>query len=753
MSSWLQIGWVPRRPAELDREEWRQVVARANRLTAERTLPGVFLYPLGILVLAFASSLWKEHPRLVLGVLAFMIIAMGVRLQLHRRLNASTLAAAESWQTATSVLVLASAFAWGAFAAATVFYYGVTWPSFLALLGSAGMCGGGMAAFGQNLVLSRGYTLLMLGLPTAAALASGAPGGRGAALLMLLYCGYIWTQSRILHREYWQGLVKTKLLEVQAAELREARDDAERASRAKSDFLANTSHEIRTPLNAILGFAEILGTAKLPERESKLVAQISASGEDLLDLLNELLDLSRIEAGELLVELVRFNPASAVEKVCALLGERAAAKGLELTVGVSRSLDRELWGDRRRLEQILLNLVSNAVRFTESGGVRVTAQIQDSRGDVLSVAFAVTDTGPGIAEGDRKRLFEPFFQVDASSTRRFGGTGLGLAISARLATVLGGRISVTSEPGEGSTFLLLLPLYLSPQTASEDLASAAQEVIDTADFEVDRASMRILVIEDNEINRTVAKLQLEALGFRPTVAASGAEGLLLFEQSGFDAVLMDCQMPELDGFETTRRLRRIETPGTRVPVVALTAAAMREARDQCMEAGMDHFLAKPVKQRDLEEVLLRCFADVAASPAQAPAAEVPASEDQVVDERQLERLAALGETSGGSVLHTLVQNFTQRTPQLVDRLRQAASGRRGVELERTAHLLKGNALNLGATGVSTVCDEIESAAAAGDLETAAERVDTLELEVEKALARLLRALDQRDAESTVGSGA
>ena len=378
-------------------------------------------------------------------------------------------------------------------------------------------------------------------------------------------------------------------------EMQRSREMAEASAKAKADFVANMSHELRTPLNAILGFAGLMNQTGLDAKQKDYMEAIVNSGNSLLAIINDILDLSKLDAARLVPEKTRFNIQELLHAIQVMLTPKAAEQGLEFSCSVDAAIRYPVLGDPMRLRQVLVNLVGNAIKFTQKGGVCVHCAVQHREQNTVVILFRIKDTGIGIAAEKHATIFDRFNQGDNNITRNYGGTGLGLAIARQLVTLMGGEIALKSEPGKGSEFSFSLPFVI---TDDADVTAGITEAKATAQS---GEKQSVLIVEDNQMNQKLAQIILHNNGFETTIANNGKEALQILQDQTFDAVLMDIQMPQMDGCQTTAAIRK-ELKLT-MPIIAMTAYALNSEREQCIQEGMNDYLAKPFQEKDLLEKL------------------------------------------------------------------------------------------------------------------------------------------------------
>ncbi len=499
-------------------------------------------------------------------------------------------------------------------------------------------------------------------------------------------------------------------------------DKAQAAARARSEFLANISHEIRTPMNSILGMAQLALRAEHDPRQRDYLTKIQSSGDHLLSIIDDILDLSKIDAGKLAIEIIDFEFAKVMENISTLLAEKAEDKGLKLVFDLDPGIPPYLRGDPLRLSQVLTNLVNNAIKFTEAG--KVTVRVEKEPGQDDQLRFEIQDTGIGISQDDMTQLFQPFHQGDSSTTRRFGGTGLGLTICKQLVDMMdNGHIGVESMPGAGSTFWFTarFPLGVRPARHAADAQLEEFRQNEAALLEPIRGA-EVLLVDDNALNLDVATTFLEHAGTVVRTASNGAEAIALLRDARFDCVLMDVQMPVMDGLEAVRRIRA-DPAIADIPVIAMTANVMREDRERYLAAGMSDFIGKPFQYHTLvvtmAKWLSRTTTPVASRGLLAPLAGDPA----VID------LSRLAEMIGDDLerLREIAFKFVTSMRNDLVAIEAALERRDLAELGALGHRGKSPAMMVGAVGTARLCEALEHNARSGDLEQAREIVGQLRL--------------------------
>ena len=524
------------------------------------------------------------------------------------------------------------------------------------------------------------------------------------------------------HNRHLEELVKSRTRELEVAKRK-----AEESSKVKSEFLANMSHEIRTPMNGVLGTLELLRHTELDATQAQYVETAYRSGNYLLALLNDVLDLSKVEAGRLQLESKDFDLDQVLADLVNLFEAKAKEKGISLRCTWDSEISHWVSGDRTRLWQVLVNLVGNALKFTTDGEVSIhISRLKEDARPGQYLRFEVSDTGVGIPQQALARIFESFEQADTSVTRRYGGTGLGLTLCKGLVELMHGQIGVKSTPGLGSSFwftVLLNPAKgeQTPAVSGSDPAPAAL------------GGHRFLLVEDNEVNQMVAKGMLKLMGVEVEAAANGVEALVLMQRHSFDLVLMDIHMPEMNGYETTARIREREQGQARVPIIALTADVMPEDIQRCFDAGMDDYLTKPFELSALQAKVSHWLRNAEPDAAGEPEYEEPAESALDTDTIGFLRQAM------GSRLEALIKLFIEQSRQRIANMRGYLERRETQRLKDEAHALKGSSGSLGARKLAAACHRLEHA----EQQEISLQAERLVAEIERRYQELLTPLAEQ----------
>ena len=542
------------------------------------------------------------------------------------------------------------------------------------------------------------------------------------------------------HKEELERLVAERTAQLTEANARlveevrnhdRARARAEQASRAKSEFLATMSHEIRTPMNGVLGMLRLMADGPLNERQRQQVRVMRSSSEILLGILNDILDYSRVESGEIEVESAVFDLHELVEDIVVLMQGRAREKDLALDLAIAEGVPTAVTGDRQKLSQVLLNLLGNGIKFTDRGAVT----LEVTNGAVPdAIRLAVRDSGPGIAEADLAHLFEPFYQAAAS--RRHGqqtGTGLGLAISRRLVTAMGGRIAVETEVGDGSCFSVTLPLPQGEAAAQPPVEAMPHGIPGT------ERALEVLIVEDNVVNAMVVEAFVARMGHKPLVAPTAEEGLELLEEQEFDLVLMDISLPGIDGIEATQRIRAHPEPEIRsLPVIAMSAHVFDNEVAQHLQSGMDAFIGKPIAPDGLAQTIASVLGRSPGARAVMDGGRADDEGESIIDPAVLAQdRAVLGAERGG----LMVDTFIETAPAQIDGIRQALAEGRTEQAADLAHALRGAAGSLGLRRLADRCGVLEARARTPEAVGISEELDRLFDESREALVTLWAGLE------------
>jgi signal transduction histidine kinase/ActR/RegA family two-component response regulator/HPt (histidine-containing phosphotransfer) domain-containing protein len=691
-------------------------------LAKDATLGSIFFLVSWLFVI-YTTSVADDLPLIsMIGILLFglliaarLILGLGFD-RLYERMTP------RRWQHAFGAIVLVNGLTWGSLSAILVWYYFPSWPAYLTLICTAILAAGGTNTLNTHLRLLMGFLVLAAVPNVIPLIVTSNTDSSGFGILLLLFILFLMGFSRQLNQRYWNSLRSSHQLQV-------ALHKAEAANRAKSQFLANMSHEIRTPLNAVLGLAQVGRRTSRDLEARDRFRHILGSGRHLLGIINEILDLSKLDAGKLRINSLPFKLAANVNDALSIVQESAQAKGLGITVEFDPELPDWVMGDSHRLRQILINLLGNAIKFTRQGEVRLVVHPKNKQ-----ICFAVTDTGIGMNDDQMSRIFMVFEQADGKTTRQFGGTGLGLSITRNLATLMGGNITVESVPDQGSTFTLCLPLAETQQpehhVPSEPQSAGAR-----------LAGMSVLVVEDDELNRTVLREMLEYEGANVVLTENGQQALDRLDELGpasFDIVIMDVQMPVMDGYEATRHMNSMAPS---LPVIGLTAHAMVEEKERCLAAGMVAHVTKPVDEDYLVAVLLQqmSIADVQVGPVSPEM--VHAKRSPAVDGDRRDTLPGIDADGAMKNLKcdwptfkNILWSFYKQRWNSSEEIGVLLARGAIEEAREIAHGIRGSSGYLGAGQLHQEATAMEEACMTGDLDVAMEQLTQFRLSLDEVIS-------------------
>ncbi|MBU3916316.1 response regulator [bacterium] len=546
------------------------------------------------------------------------------------------------------------------------------------------------------------------------------------------------SQINILRKRTQDRIGDIKNLQKEVLELRKLEKmlteeiaETEQTSNDKSRFLANMSHEIRTPINGVLGMTRMLQETQLTSNQHRFLKTIETSANSLLSIINDILDYSKIEAGGLQLETIDLELADIIQEVKDILSFGITEKNLGFNYTISKDIPKTLKGDPVRLRQILLNLANNAVKFTDEGEINVNVIVEKEEKKHLTLRFNVIDTGKGIPESQMESIFKSYKQADPSISRKYGGTGLGLAISKELTSKMNGQIGVISKENEGSTFWFTAKLERSDAIATTQQAKFSA----VKSTPVNRKNIRILLVDDDEINQEVSKVLLKKEGFTIDIADSGRKAIKILESNPYDLVLMDVEMPEMDGYTTTKKIRDPKSGALNpdIPIIAMTAHAMSGAKEKCLFAGMDDYISKPMDIKALTRLIELKIPEGSDVHSENSNRITDGENSATIHFRNLKQLKEDVEEDFGM----LVNLFLEHLPGKVNRVRHAVATNNASDLKRAAHQLKGSCASFSADRLVHICQSLENAAETSLPEIPVSLMHKLDIEV-KQVETILR---------------
>lgn len=541
--------------------------------------------------------------------------------------------------------------------------------------------------------------------------------GHGKNATVIVYCYDISDR-----KAYEAMLQKSRELADQA------RQEAERANKARGEFLANMSHELRTPMNGIIGLSGMLAEADLADEQHELADAVNASARNLLIILNDVLDFSKIEAGELQIEAIDFDLVKTINLIAKLQKPVADSKGLALMCEFDRGVPEFVVGDPARLQQVLHNLVSNALKFTHKGSVKIHIGGEMDHDGTYYARIEVRDTGIGIPHDKQSKIFDKFQQADSSTARKYGGTGLGLAITRNLVALMDGRIRLSSREGEGTIFSIHIPLKVSQKKGEADGSNLKAQSVGLD------LSARILIVDDHPVNLLFMRKMMRDLGFSKfETASSGQEALQLYDRDNPDLILLDCQMPEMDGFEVARRIREKQDSGAGPIIVAATADAMKGAAAKCREAGMDDYISKPVEKDKLVNVLGQWLPGEFIP---APTIQHKTSQADIIDWQHLDEFTEGDKETENHVLGIFIESLSED----MDRLERSLAAHDFHEWNAVVHKMYGACSHFGAGVMAQLCDEAQSLS-----QTDADNINAVHQQIQSEYVRIHDYLERRIA--------